>query len=97
MWYFNRLDRRERYGHTMTTIAVFGATGYSGGNIAAEALSRGHRVIAVARNTGPLSAPTDLDVRQGSLFDEQFVREIAAQAGVIVVALQAHGFFTVAY
>jgi uncharacterized protein len=75
----------------MTTIAVFGATGYSGGNIAAEALSRGHRVIAVARNTGPLAAPTDLDVRQGSLFDEQFVREIAAQADVIVVALQAHG------
>jgi uncharacterized protein len=75
----------------MTTIAVFGATGYSGGNIAAEALSRGYRVIAVARNTGPLAGRTDLDVRQGSLFDEQFVREIAAEADVLVVALQAHG------
>jgi hypothetical protein len=48
-------------------------------------------VIAVARNTGPLAGRTDLDVRQGSLFDEQFVREIAAEADVIVVALQAHG------
>ena len=75
----------------MTTIAVFGATGYSGGNITAEALSRGHLVIAVARNTGPLAGRTDLDVRQGSLFDKQFVREIAAGADVIVVALQAHG------
>jgi putative NADH-flavin reductase len=71
----------------MTTVAIFGATGYSGGNIAAEALSRGHRVIAVARNTGPLAGDTDLDVRQGSLFDKQFVREIAAEADVIVVAL----------
>jgi putative NADH-flavin reductase len=75
----------------MTTIAVFGATGYSGGNITAEALTRGHRVIAVARNTGPLAGRSDLDVQQGSLFDEQFVCEIATEADVIVVALQAHG------
>jgi uncharacterized protein len=52
----------------MTTIAIFGATGYSGGNIAEEALSRGHRVIAVARNTRRLAGRTDMDVRQGSLF-----------------------------
>ncbi|OBK45378.1 NAD(P)-dependent oxidoreductase [Mycobacterium sp. 1081908.1] len=75
----------------MTTIAIFGATGYSGGNIADEALSRGHRVIAVARNTGPLAGRTDMDVRQGSLFDEQFVRDIAVDADVVVVALPAHG------
>ena len=75
----------------MTTIAVFGATGYSGGNITAEALTRRHRVIAVARNTGPLAGRSDLDVRQGSLFDKQFVCEIATEADVIVVALQAHG------
>ena len=75
----------------MTTIAIFGATGYSGGNIAHEALSRGHRVIAVARNTGPLAGRTDMDVRQGSLFDEQFVRDIAVDVDVVVVALPAHG------
>jgi putative NADH-flavin reductase len=75
----------------MTTIAIFGATGYSGGNIAAEALSRGHRVIAVARNTSPLAGRTDMDVRQGSLFDEQFVRDIAVDVDVVVVALPAHG------
>jgi putative NADH-flavin reductase len=75
----------------MTTIAIFGATGYSGGNIAHEALYRGHRVIAVARNTSPLAGRTDMDVRQGSLFDEQFVRDIAVDVDVVVVALPAHG------
>lgn len=75
----------------MTTIAVFGATGYSGENLVTEALSRGHRVIAVARNTAPLDGRSDLDVRAGSLFDERFVREIADVADVLVVALQAHG------
>lgn len=75
----------------MTTIAIFGATGYSGGNIAEEALSRGHRVIAVARNTSPLAGRIDMDVRQGSLFDERFVRDIAVDADVVVVAVPAHG------
>ena len=75
----------------MTTIAIFGATGYSGGNIADEALSRGHRVIAVARNTRLLAGRTDMDVRQGSLFDEQFVRDIAVDVDVVVVALPAYG------
>jgi len=75
----------------MTAIAIFGATGYSGGNIAAEALLRGHRVIAVARNTDPLAGRTDMDVRRGSLFDEQFLRDIAVDVNVVVVALPAHG------
>jgi uncharacterized protein len=75
----------------MTTIAVFGATGYSGGNIATEATSRRHRVIAVARNTAPLAGRGDLDIRPGSLFDENFVRDIASEADMLVVALQAHG------
>ncbi|MFE9328865.1 NAD(P)-dependent oxidoreductase [Nocardia sp. NPDC052278] len=75
----------------MTTIAIFGATGYSGGNIATEASTRGHRVIAVARNTDPLTGRNDLDIRRGSLFDENFVREIASEADMLVVALQAQG------
>jgi uncharacterized protein len=75
----------------MTTIAVFGATGYSGGNIVTEASARGHRVVAIARNTDPLAGRSDLDVRPGSLFDENFVRDVATGADVLVVALQAHG------
>ncbi|NUP48010.1 MAG: NAD(P)H-binding protein [Catenulispora sp.] len=75
----------------MMTLAVFGATGYSGGNIAAEASARGHRVIAIARNTDALAGNSDLDVRPGSLFDENFVRDVAADADTLIVALQAHG------
>ncbi len=75
----------------MTTIAVFGATGYTGGNIATEASARGHRVVAIARNTDPLASRSDLDVRPGTLFDENFVRDVATGADVLVVALQAHG------
>ena len=34
----------------MATIVVFGGTGYTGGNIAREAASRGHHVISVSRS-----------------------------------------------
>lgn len=81
----------------MTNIAIFGATGYSGSNIADEALLRGHRVIAVARNTDPLAGRTDMDVRPGSLFDEEFLRNTAADADAFVVALQAHRSGLAAY
>lgn len=81
----------------MATIAIFGATGYSGSNIADEALLRGHRVIAVARNTDPLAGRTDMDIRPGSLFDEEFLRNIAADAKVFVVAMPAHRSGLAAY
>src|SRR4051812_49941390 len=34
----------------MSTIVVFGGTGYTGGNIVGEAGSRGHQVISVSRS-----------------------------------------------
>ena len=34
----------------MTTIVVFGGTGYTGGNVVREAASRGHHVISVSRS-----------------------------------------------
>src|SRR4051794_41538740 len=34
----------------MSTIVVFGGTGYTGGNIVREAASRGHHVISVSRS-----------------------------------------------
>ena len=33
----------------MTRIAVIGGTGYAGSHIVAEAVSRGHTVVSVAR------------------------------------------------
>src|SRR6266498_1134503 len=59
----------------MAKLVVFGATGYAGGRISAEALSRGHEVVGVARNAG--EAPEGVDLRQGSLHDEEFVAGLA--------------------
>ncbi|WIX85584.1 NAD(P)H-binding protein [Amycolatopsis sp. DG1A-15b] len=71
----------------MAKLVVFGATGYAGGRIGAEALRRGHEVVGVARNAGPV--PEGVDERQGSLHDEEFVAGLAKDADVIVVATPA--------
>jgi putative NADH-flavin reductase len=34
----------------MSTIVVFGGTGYTGGNVVSEAASRGHQVVSVSRS-----------------------------------------------
>jgi nucleoside-diphosphate-sugar epimerase len=49
----------------MTQIAIIGATGYAGANIATEAVSRGHSVISVSRNA-PADPPDGVEVRTGS-------------------------------
>ena len=71
----------------MAKLVVFGATGYAGGKISAEALRRGHEVVGVARNEG--SVPEGVEARQGSLHDEEFVAGLAKDADVFVVATPA--------
>ncbi|MEQ0560454.1 NAD(P)H-binding protein [Amycolatopsis sp. NEAU-NG30] len=71
----------------MAKLVIFGATGYAGGKIGAEALRRGHEVVGVARHAG--SVPDGVDERQGSLHDEDFVAQVAKDADVIVVATPA--------
>jgi uncharacterized protein len=71
----------------MAKLVVFGATGYAGGRIGAEALRRGHEVAGVARNTG--SVPDGVDALQGSLHDEEFVAQVTKGADVVVVATPA--------
>lgn len=71
----------------MAKLVVFGATGYAGGKIGAEALRRGHEVVGVARNAG--SVPEGVEAQQGSLHDEEFVAQVAKDADVIVVATPA--------
>ena len=72
----------------MSTIVIFGGTGYAGGNIAREAASRGHRVISYTR-----SEPTDraegIEYRIGSLTDDAVATAAAADADDLVVA--THG------
>jgi len=70
----------------MTTIAIFGGTGYAGGAIASEAASRGHRVIAVARGAAD-RANAGIEYRAGDIHDAAFVDALASEADVLVVAL----------
>jgi putative NADH-flavin reductase len=73
----------------MSTIVVFGGTGYAGSAITHEALSRGHQVVAVARDTSKLDAADSLTLAQGDAFDADFVAEVTKGADVVVVALHA--------
>ena len=72
----------------MSTIAIIGGTGYAGSHIAAEALSRGHRVISVSRNA-PSDPPAGVEVRTGSIADETLLSRLFADADVVVIAI--HG------
>ncbi|MBF4609300.1 NAD(P)-dependent oxidoreductase [Curtobacterium sp. VKM Ac-1393] len=73
----------------MTSIVVFGGTGYAGSAITREALSRGIAVTAVARDTSKLDAAEGLTLAQGDAFDADFVAEVTKGADVIVVSLHA--------
>ena len=73
----------------MAKLVVFGGTGYTGGNIVAEALGRGHEVVAVARNESALEPRAGLTVEPGSIHDDALVRKVAAGADVLISAVPA--------
>lgn len=72
----------------MARIVIVGGTGYTGGNIAREAASRGHDVVALGR-----SAPQDPIA--GVRYEQGDVARVAAQvvpgADVVVAALSPRG------
>lgn len=72
----------------MSTIVIIGGTGYAGSHIAAEALSRGHKVISVSRKA-PANPPAGVEVRTGSIEDEALIGQLFADADVVVIAI--HG------
>jgi putative NADH-flavin reductase len=74
----------------MTSIAIIGGTGYSGGNIAAEAAKRGFRVTAVSRHL-PDSPAEGVAHVQGDVADRAFTDRLAADHDVVVVATHAVG------
>ena len=61
-------------------VVLFGATGFAGSRIRREAADRGHEVVPVARTIGA-------EGRAGSLHDESFVLDVAADADVVAVAI----------
>lgn len=72
----------------MSTVVIFGGTGYTGGNIAAEAVRRGHRVVSYSRNA-PATPLEGVEYRTGSLTDPAVVAEAAADADDLVVSVHA--------
>jgi len=72
----------------MIKIVIFGANGFAGSNITAEAVGRGHTVVGVSRSIdGDSTSATEAQV--GSIHDPEFVREITEDADVIAVAVRA--------
>lgn len=72
----------------MARIAIFGGTGYAGGHIAREAVTRGHDVVSWTRNA-PAEPLDGVDYRTGSLADAGLVEKATVDADQLVVAVRA--------
>ena len=70
----------------MTTIGIWGGTGYAGAHIASEAAKRGFEVTAVARKT-PEEPIDGVTYVEGAINDVAFVDKLAADNDVVVVAI----------
>jgi uncharacterized protein len=73
-------------------VAVYGATGKAGSRILKELVSRGHRVIAIARDPAklPQAAPGVL-VKQDDLSDPKHIAAAVAGADAVVSAYAPPG------
>ncbi|MBM0238077.1 NAD(P)H-binding protein [Micromonospora sp. ATA32] len=76
----------------MSTIVVFGAGGSAGSRIVAEAVGRGHRVIAAVRRPEAVTyLPPGIQLVTGDATSQRSVRELAPDADAIVVAIGGGG------
>ncbi|MFI6169494.1 NAD(P)-dependent oxidoreductase [Nocardia sp. NPDC051052] len=68
-------------------ITVFGATGEVGSRVVAEALSRGHEVVAVMRNpAGAAAVPLAAEVRIGDAMNLDDVVSLSAGQDLVITA-----------
>src|ERR1700691_3474780 len=67
-------------------IVVYGATGNSGREIVKELLSRGHEVVAVARNVAAVPAQPKLTAKTDDLYSVEKIAETIAGADAVVSA-----------
>jgi len=72
----------------MSTLVIFGGTGYAGSNIAAEAAKRGHTVISYSRSL-PEQPLDGVEYRTGSITDNHVLGHAGQDGDDIVVAV--HG------
>jgi putative NADH-flavin reductase len=73
----------------MTTVAIFGGSGFAGSAIRDELVRRGHAVISVTRSASAADAVDGVETRQGSLHDPDLVEALATEADALVVAIPA--------
>lgn len=74
----------------MSTLVVIGGTGYTGGNIVAEAAQRGHSVTSWSRNA-PESPVVGVTYETGSLQDDENRQRAVAGADTVILALAPRG------
>jgi uncharacterized protein len=70
-------------------IVLIGATGYVGSRVLAEALRRGHRVTAIARDVAKLSQAAGLTVAQGDLSETPSIVPLLAGHDALVIAVKS--------
>jgi hypothetical protein len=67
-------------------IVLIGATGFVGSALRNEALSRGHRVTAIARDPGKLESREGLSARAVDVTDAAALAEVARGADAVISA-----------
>ena len=72
-------------------IALIGATGNVGRRIAAEALQRGHEVVAIARDVSKVPAQAGLTPVQADLADKQAIARAVEGADAVVLSVKFQG------
>lgn len=71
-------------------ITVLGGTGYSGAAIVAEAVARGHEVVAVSR-AEPAEPVEGVQYLHGSALDQELLTRAMAGADAVIEALSPRG------
>jgi putative NADH-flavin reductase len=77
----------------MARIVVIGGTGYTGSSIVAEAVARGHDVVAVSR-TAPDSPLEGATYVQASVLDRDALAAAVKDADVVISAISPRGDMT---
>ncbi len=72
-------------------ITVFGATGKVGKLVVAEALSRGHSVIAFVHSSSSLPQNTKLSIVNGDVYNPEAVAEAIKGSDAVISALGSWG------
>ncbi|WP_417510967.1 NAD(P)-dependent oxidoreductase [Microbacterium sp.] len=74
----------------MTRIVVIGGTGYAGSHIVAEAVSRGHSVVSIARSL-PAERVEGAIYLEGNILDVPTIVSQIGEADVVIQALSPRG------